>query len=257
MDKLWVYLPCYNEEGNVRRLTREWLAEEPALAAAGYALHITGVDDKSTDGTLAVLEELAEQYPNVSVIAHPVNRNLGGVLTTSIRSFLEGSSQGDLMCFMDADDTHKPRFIQDMVKKLREVEGDRVCVIASRYRPGSAIQGLTRGREWLSDMAKLYYSLVLRVPGVKDYTCGYRLYTRPALARAREVYGEALVERQGFACMMELLYKLHKSGCKFAEVPFHLYYDDKEGASKMRIGKTIKDSLLTAPSLRFQTRGRP
>ena len=51
--------------------------------------------------------------------------------------------------------------------------------------------------------------------------------------------------------MMELLYKLYKSGATFDEVPFSLYYDDKEGASKMRILKTIKDSFITALKLRF------
>jgi len=254
MTELRVYLPCYNEAGNIRRLTEEWLAEEAALRQEGYGLHITGVDDKSTDETLPILRALAAEHPQVSVIAHPENKNLGGVLMTSIRDFLAVSGEGDLMCFMDADDTHKPRYIHAMLEKYAAAEREQVCVIASRYQPGSGVQGLARGREWFSDMAKLYYSLVLHVPGVKDYTCGYRLYDRAALAAGREKYGEALVERRSFACMMELLYKFHKSGCRFAEVPFHLYYDDKEGQSKMKIGKTIRDSLLTALELRFSTR---
>lgn len=251
MNKMRVYLPCYNEEGNIRRLTEEWLAETGALAKEGYELCITGVDDKSTDGTLRILHELAEQHPAVSVIAHPVNKNLGGVLTTSIRDFLETSSAGDLMCFMDADDTHKPRFVHSMVEKLSAVGQPQTCVIASRYQPGSGVQGLTKDREWFSSMAKLYYSIMLHVPNVRDYTCGYRLYTREALSQAWETYRERLIERQSFACMMELLYKLHKSGCRFAEVPFQLYYDDKEGESKMRVARTVRDSLLTALELRF------
>ena len=32
MPTLFVYLPCYNEAGNLRRLTEEWLAEAEALA---------------------------------------------------------------------------------------------------------------------------------------------------------------------------------------------------------------------------------
>lgn len=251
MNKLHVYLPCYNEAGNIRSLTEAWLDEGGALAEKGYRLRITGVDDKSTDGTLDILRELAERYPEVSVIAHPVNRNLGGVLTTSVRDFLEVSGENDLMCFMDADNTHKPRFVHSMLEKLSGIGRPAACVIASRYQPGAGVQGLTRDREWFSSMAKLYYSAVLHVPNVRDYTCGYRLYTRQALGRALEKYGERLIERQSFACMMELLYKLHKSGCRFGEVPFQLYYDDKEGESKMRVAKTIRDSLLTALELRF------
>ena len=44
-----------------------------------------------------------------------------------------------------------------------------------------------------------------------------------------------------------------KTGCTFAEVPFTLYYDSKEGESKMNLGKTIRDSFLTA--LRLRVRG--
>ena len=250
MNKLHVYLPCYNEEGNIRQLTEEWLAEDGELRQQGYQLCITGVDDKSTDNTLSILQALAEQHSAVSVIAHAVNKNLGGVLMTSIRNFFEVSAADDIMCFMDADNTHKPRFVKSMLAKLPSL-GAQACVIASRYQPGAGVQGLTKDRERLSDLAKLYYSMMLHVPNVQDYTCGYRIYTRQALAKAWDKYKERLIERQSFACMMELLYKLHKSGCQFAEVPFQLYYDDKEGESKMRIAKTIRDSLLTALELRF------
>lgn len=251
MNKIYVYLPCYNEAGNIRCLTEAWLAEREALSEKGYELCITGVDDKSTDDTLRILYELSEQYPAVSVIAHLSNQNLGGVLMTSIRNFLAISSVNDLMCFMDADNTHKPRFVHRMVEKLSTIGHTQVCVIASRYQPGAGVQGLTKDREWFSSMAKFYYSIVLHVPGVRDYTCGYRLYTQQALFHAWGKYGEQLIEYKGFVCMMELLYKLHKNGCQFAEVPFQLYYDDKEGESKMKVVKTIWDSLRTALKLRL------
>ena len=53
MPTLFVYLPCYNEAGNLRRLTEEWLAEAEALARTGYQLTVIPVDDRSTDDTLA------------------------------------------------------------------------------------------------------------------------------------------------------------------------------------------------------------
>jgi len=251
MNKLRVYLPCYNEAGNICPLVEEWLAEADSIDQEGYELRLTCVDDKSTDDTLAIIKSLADQHPAVSVIAHPENKNLGGVLMTALRDFLNVSSTGDLMCFMDADNTHKPQYIHSMLMKLRSADCRQVCVIASRYQTGAGIQGLAKNREWFSIMARVYYSLILHVPNVRDYTCGYRLYTRQAIAAAWEKYGDNLVEHQSFACMMELLYKLYKSGTHFAEVPFHLYYDHKEGTSKMRLARTIKDSLLTALKLRF------
>ena len=54
---------------------------------------------------------------------------------------------------------------------------EKQCVIASRYQPGARAQGPQASRKLFSDGARLYYTLVLHVPGVKDYTCGYRVYT--------------------------------------------------------------------------------
>ena len=99
-------------------------------------------------------------------------------------------------------------------------------------------------------MAKIYYSIVLRVPGVKDYTCGYRLYKLDCIKRLKEVFGDDPIQEKSFACMMEFLYKLHLSGTTFDEVGFELRYDKKQGDSKMRVSSTIKNSLFSA--LRFR-----
>lgn len=248
MNKLFVYLPCYNESGNIQALIEGWLAEKEALLKKGYALEIIPIDDKSTDNTLQIIRTMEETYPDVRVIAHKKNQNLGGALFTGIRDFLHKGDSNNLMCFMDGDNTHKPRFVHSMIEKL---ESGVDCVIASRYQPGAEVNGVPSNRLALSDGAKLYYSLVLRVPNVKDYTCGYRLYSYSILSHAYKKYGQNLITMRSFSCMMELLYKLHKAGCKFAEVPFILYYDNKVGNSKMRILKTVKDSLLVALKLRF------
>ncbi|MBQ7595778.1 MAG: glycosyltransferase family 2 protein, partial [Clostridia bacterium] len=91
------------------------------------------------------------------------------------------------------------------------------------------------------------------VKNVKDYTCGYRAYTYDIIKKAKEKYGDKFVERRTFACMMEVLYKINLLGADFAEVPFELRYDHKEGESKMHIVKTVKDSLITAANLRIHT----
>lgn len=248
MKTLFVYLPCYNEAGNIRSLIEEWMAEQPALASAGYALAVIPINDASTDDTLTILRQQAARYACLRYISHKKNQNLGGVLATAIRDFLASSGPEDLLCFMDGDDTHKPKFVHAMLQKL---DGPQQCVIASRYQPGAQIQGVQENRKLFSDGARLYYTLILHVPHVRDYTCGYRVYTRQALAKAAQRFGDDLIQNKSFACMMELLYKLHRTGCTFSEVPFTLYYDEKQGESKMNLRKTIHDSLLTALQLRF------
>lgn len=248
MNKLCVYLPCYNEAENIDALVLEWLAEADALRDAGFALEIVPVDDKSTDETLSIIRALEKAHPEVRVIAHEENKNLGGVLDTSVRDFLGRCVSGDLMCVMDGDNTHKPEYVHSMIAAL---EKPADCVIASRYQQGAQTNGVPGVRLFLSGGAKVYYSLVLRVPGVRDYTCGYRVYTYDILKRAAERYGDGLITQRTFSCMMELLYKLHRCGCRFAEVPFVLRYDDKKGSSKMSVLRTVKDSMVTALRLRL------
>ena len=248
MCNLYVYLPCYNEAGNIEALTLDWLDQANQLTEQGVRLNVVIIDDKSTDNTLAIARSLEKEHDPIRVIAHEVNKNLGGGLTTAVNDFLSVADEQDMMCVMDGDNTQKPRFIFPMLDKIR---GGAGCVIASRYQSGAEVDGVPLIRRLLSDGAKLYYTLVLQIPHVRDYTCGYRVYRCSALKSAKQKYGDSLITMRTFSCMMELLYKLHRSGTTFAEVPFHLYYDDKAGESKMKVLKTIKDSLVTALHLRF------
>jgi dolichol-phosphate mannosyltransferase len=249
LNRLIAFLPCYNEEENIRPLARAWEDEAPALAAEGFALKLYAIDDKSTDGTLVILRALESELSGFGVIAHERNRGLGGALDTAVSRFLAEAGPGDYMAFMDGDNTHRPVYLHQMLRKARVGAG---CVIASRYRKGAEIKGLPRRRRLMSSAARFFYGLVLHVPGVRDYTCGFRLYAYECLEKARERYGGRLITQRSFSCMMELLYKLYRSGCRFDESPFVLYYGDKKGASKMKALKTAWDSVVCALSLRTE-----
>ncbi len=250
MGKLFAILPCYNEELNIGELIDKWHAQKDELGAAGYELVIVGIDDCSTDNTKKVIEDKSKQYDNVFLLPHEVNKGLCGGLNSAIGYFLKNGGKDDLMALMDGDNTHDPKYIHAMLKKLKD--GKKDCVIASRYCKESAVVGVSNHREFMSDMAKLYYSFVLQVPGVKDYTCGYRLYTYPIIEKLVEKYGEDPIVEKSFACMMELLYKIYTVGATFDETGFELRYDQKQGQSKMNVLKTMKKSLTTAVKLKAE-----
>lgn len=250
MNKLYAFLPCYNEELNIGTLIDEWIEQKDELAAAGYDLQVRAIDDCSKDNTKEVILEKAAMYPeNVQLIAHEVNKNLCGGLNTSIAYFLENGNENDLMSLMDGDDTHNPKYINAMIKKLKDNNKD--CVIASRYCEDSGIVGVAAHREFMSDMAKVYYSVMLKVPNVKDYTCGYRVYTFSCIKRLVDKFGKDPIKEMSFACMMEFLYKIYLAGATFDEVGFELRYDNKQGESKMKVFTTMRKSLSTAFKLRF------
>lgn len=254
MKTIFAILPCYNEELNIGALIDEWNQQRAGLAEKGYDLQVVGIDDCSRDNTKGVILAKTLQYPNVTLLPHETNRGLCGGLNSAIAYFLANGGEGDLMVLMDGDNTHSPRYVHAMLQKLLAESKD--CVIASRYCADSSVVGVAAHREFMSDMAKYYYSLVLRVPNVKDYTCGYRIYTYDIIQRLVQAFGKDPIKETSFACMMELLYKLRIVGAEFGETGFELRYDNKKGESKMHVFTTMKHSLITALKLRGIRRKR-
>ncbi len=249
MNKLYAMLPCYNEDKNIAALTKKWLEIAEPLAQKGYALMVSIIDDCSSDATAKIAEGLCAEHPdNVRLIKHKVNKGLGGALMTAFRTFESECGEGELCVLMDGDNTHDPIYALDM---LPLIEDRCDCVIASRYVNGAEIHGLNIFRKLLSGGARWFYTLMLGVKGVKDYTCGYRMYRYSLIHKGLERFGDKLVERRSFACMMEALYKLSLVGAKFGEVGFSLRYDNKQGESKMKVLNTVRESVITAVQLRF------
>ncbi len=253
MKKIYALLPAYNESENIESLIDSWYKQRDNLKNNfNYDLIIMPVDDKSTDSTKEIIMKMEKKYSNVKPIYHLKNQNLGGVLRTGFKKFLDIGKDGDLICVMDGDNTHDPKYINDMLKNLFDNKLD--CVIASRYCDNSEIVGVPKHRNFLSSGAKFYYKLMLKIPNVQDYTCGYRVYSYNIIAKAFKDYGDKFIEESGFSCMMEIIYKLHLSGAKIGETGFVLRYDNKLGESKMKVLKTVKNSLITALKLRNKKR---
>ena len=250
MKKIFAMLPCYNEQEDIEALVEKWVEIKGEWKNKGYELFVYCIDDKSTDNTNEVIRGLVETYPKiVNLIEHEVNKGLGGAIFTAFTFFNDYGKDGDFLIIMDGDNTHDPVYSLTMPQKIT---GDKFCVIASRYCNDSETNGVSGIRLLMSWGARFFYTITLSVPKVKDYTCGYRIYTYSAIHSAIECYGDSLVERRTFACMMEVLYKLSLIGVKFDEVPFDLRYDNKQGESKMNIVKTVMDSVGTAISLRMK-----
>lgn len=248
MSKLFVVLPCYNEEENIGEIILEWEKQRNRLKQTDAEdFQIIAVDDGSTDSTPNALKALQAEYRNIMILTHEVNKGLGQAVRTGMEYVAKNGKDKDYLCIMDSDNTQNPIYIFDM---LKSAQSGADCVIASRYRQDSKITGVSAFRNSLSLGARCYYSMILRIPGVRDYTCGYRLYKVSMVKRALEKFGEHFIEENGFSCMVEILYKLHRCKAKMAEVPFKLRYDLKKGASKMKVLKNVGKSLKLAFELR-------
>ena len=248
-------LPAYNESENIKHLVERWEDHAQSLMQQfGLDLKIVLVNDGSTDDTEMICVDLEKFHPGFSHISHPQNKGLGKAIETGIMHVLDAFPNCECAVIMDCDNTHDPKYVISMVDKIKKSEKVGV-VIASRYRSGSKVYGVPFYRLLISYAARFVYTFALHVKNVRDYTCGYRLYSIAALQRLQAAFNRNLIEERGFACMVELLYKLHTLGVVFSEVPFELHYEDKQGVSKMHVARTTSSSLSLIRKLRKRQRG--
>jgi dolichol-phosphate mannosyltransferase len=245
--KIFLALPAYNEEQALPVLLRSL---DGQLADAGYPLHVVVVDDGSQDGTADVVRRWRSETVRIDLVRHSVNCGLGETVRDALRYASELADSGDVIVTMDADNTHSPSLIPAMIERLRDKEYD--IVIASRYRSGARVVGLSPIRRLTSYGARALFQLVLPIRGVRDYTCGFRAYRAEIIQKAFQSWGDNFVEERSFACMAEILLKVREMRVRICEVPMVLRYDQKGGASKMRVGVTIVKTLALIARARFR-----
>lgn len=244
VTRVRVVLPAYNEQDALEKLIERIVQ---TLGETPWNFDILVVDDGSSDRTVSVVRKLQEFYP-IKLVCHEVNKGLGAAITTCLTRGIEGLDLDDIVVAMDADNTHPPQLIAQMVPMIREGYD---IVIASRFQTGGRVVGLAKHREWLSIGARIMMQTVFPIRGCRDYTCGYRAYRAGMLRDAVVRLDGKLTNEEGFACMADLLLTLNSLGAVIGEVPLLLRYDFKRGASKMKIFQTIRRTLRMAMRHRF------
>ncbi len=232
--KIIVMLPAYNEEKDLPALLNR--IQHALEKWANYQVVV--VDDGSADRTAQIVRDAAMQMP-VELIQHPQNMGLGAAMRTGLKAAAQSS---DVVITLDADNSQDPELIKTMVQRLDE--GFDV-VIASRFQPGAQEIGVPLFRVFLSHLSSAGIRTLVRYPGVRDYTCGFRAYRAETLRNLITIFGDNFIRENGFSCMFELLLNLRTLHARASEVPLVLRYDLKEGVSKMRIFRTMWRYVIT------------
>ena len=222
-----VVLPTYNERPNLERV------------AAGILVHegsrLLVVDDNSPDGTGQIADDLAAtRYPGrVEVIHRTGPRGLGRSYVDGLRRAL--STDADVICQMDADMSHDPRYLPDLIAATSRYD----LVLGSRYLGEKvAVVNWPLHRILLSAFANRYIRFVT---GLSPYDCtsGFRAWRRHALATLPLEESRA----GGYAFLTEMLFEAAQLGCTMGEVPI-VFVERQEGYSKLS-SHVLIESLLT------------
>lgn len=168
--RISVVVPVMNEEGNVESLLNEIVTALRGLAS----FEALFVDDLSSDGTLAKLQALKAEVPELRVIAHDVNCGQSAAIRSGILN-----ARGDLIITLDGDGQNNPGDIPKLLAQYGRAgrpENERMVAgqrekrmdtwskrIASRV--GNGVRG------WLLKDA------------TRDTGCGLKLFEREAFLR--------------------------------------------------------------------------
>jgi dolichol-phosphate mannosyltransferase len=246
-DTVFFVLPAFDEERSIGDLLGRI---DAVMRAAEQPYRVIVVDDGSSDMTACIAEEAAARLP-VEVLRNERNLGLGGAVSRGLRHAARFAGDDDAIVTMDADLTQDPCYVPALVEAYRS--GADVA-IASRFRDDSRVSGVSAFRRVMTLGARVVLGTLIPVHGVRDYSCGFRLYAAPVLRDAYERYGDDFVHERGFACMAEILLKLRRSA-RFAEVPFQLHYEEKRKVSAMRVWRTAASYFGVVARVRLRESG--
>lgn len=198
MNLSFVY-PVYNEIDNLPRLLPETSQIAEGLVSD---FEVVLVDDGSTDGSGAFIDELAAQHSNIVAVHHSRNRGLGA----AIRGGLAGATK-DLVLYMDSD---FPVSVEEARAAIAEFTGDVDLLIG--YRVGRA-EGPRR------EIMSWTYNRLIRVSfalRVRDVNFAFKLMRRELLQQMR-------LRSEGSFIDAELLLEAARLGARVREVGIHYH----------------------------------
>ncbi|CAO3686519.1 unnamed protein product [Umbelopsis ramanniana] len=222
-DKYSVLLPTYNERENLPVIT--WLLAR-TFTQHNIDWEIAIIDDASPDGTQEVARELQKIYGEDRIQLRPRAGKLG--LGTAYVHGIQYAT-GNYTIIMDADFSHHPKFIPEMIKLQKEHDYD--VVSGTRYKTGGGVYGWDLKRKLVSRGANFLATLLLR-PNASDLTGSFRLYKKDVLLQLIRA-----TIAKGYVFQMEMIVRARQFNYKVGEVPItfvdRVYGESKMGASEI------------------------
>lgn len=102
-----LFFPVYRDEQTVRTVTEKALL---VLSELANNYEVVIVDDGSPDRAGAIADELALQYPAVSVVHHPKNLGYGAAIRTGL-----SRCKYEWICFTDGDDEYDVNDLRKLI----------------------------------------------------------------------------------------------------------------------------------------------
>jgi len=236
---VWVILPTYDEAENIGPISAAILAALPDAT-------LLVVDDGSPDGTGRLADGLAATDARIRVRHRRAKQGLGRAYLDGFGRALDGGAE--IVVQMDADFSHDPSVLPDLIAPVRANEAD--LVIGSRYTAGGGVVDWGFGRRLISRGGSLFARTVLGL-SPNDLTGGFKAWRAETLAAVPF----AGVHAGGYVFQIEMTFRASRSGARVKEIPI-TFRDRRVGQSKMS-RRIVVEALVVVVQLRAEElRGR-
>jgi len=220
--KLSILVPVFNEADLLCSVIPRVLAVN---YGEGVEIEIVAVDDGSSDGSLAILEELALRYPGqMRVIQHSRNQGKGAAIHTAIQH-----ATGDFGVVQDSDLEYDPQDLPSVLRPLLEGRAD--AVFGSRFLVAGERRVLYFWHSVANGLLTTFCNAVADL-NLSDMETGYKAF-RLSLVKSIPL------RSQRFGFEPELTIKLAQRGAALYEVPIR--YRGRTYEEGKKIG--LKDAL--------------
>jgi len=160
-----VVTPCYNEKGNVEELYQRVKSVFNILD--GYTYEHIFIDNASSDGTVAILKDIAARDKNVKIIIN--TRNFGHI-RSPYHAMMQAKGNAVILIVSDLQDP--PEMIPDFISKWKE--GNKLVIGVKTHSDEFFV---------IFGIRKFYYYLINKLSDtelVKNFT-GFGLYDREVI----------------------------------------------------------------------------
>lgn len=207
--------------------------------------------DGTIDSSTSVIAEFQKSY-KINVLPKKNQRGLGLAYKRLFLEAIKNSKDDDLIISLDADNTHNPKQILEMVAHFKKNSLD--FLVASRFCGNSVMAEFPIHRQFISKSTSLLLQNIFsakKISGEKlqDYTSGYRIYRTKKLKELVEKEKDQFITEPEFTYTCELLIKLSRLNSRLDEVPLFYDYGKKIGKSKLRVGRNFWRLLVMLKNL--------
>jgi glycosyltransferase involved in cell wall biosynthesis len=206
-----IILPCYNEEA-ILALNLNTIIKYLENKSEKYKWEIVLINDGSKDQTGKIADNFEIQYPNIRVIHHPTNLNLGNALKTGFKN-----AKGEIIVVMDIDLSYSNDHIEKMVDKLIETTSD--IVIASPYMKGGKVTDVPFTRKIMSRWVNEFMRIAAQDK--------YHTYTGMVRAYRTDFVQTLNLKTKDYEINPEILYKAMVLRARIVEIPAHLDWTEQ------------------------------